>query len=136
MDHGIYGLFAHFFWLIFPIFGMAMGVMAMRQRHVRANRTIDLIKSYADRGKEPPPELLAALRDPDFTGKGTGSSLWVPICLFAALSAGFVMFALMTANGDMRHMVPFLFVALIMGGLCVRLVVTKLTRPRDGDRPR
>ncbi len=119
MDHDIYWLFAHFFWLIFPIFGMAMGVIAMRQRHARANRTIDLIKSYADQGKDPPPELLAVLRDPDFAGRGNGSSLWVPICLFAALAAGFVMFALITGNGDTRHMVPFLFVALVMGGLCL-----------------
>ena len=131
MGHHGYGLFYSFWWLIFPIFGMAMGVMSMWQRHARANRTIDIIKSYADQGKEPPPELLAALRAPEFAGRPQRNSSWVPVFLFAALSAGFVMFALMTANGDTRHMVPFFFVALVMGGLAVGNLVAMLAGRRD-----
>ena len=31
-------------------------------RHARANRALDIIKSYADQGKDPPPELLKGLQ--------------------------------------------------------------------------
>jgi hypothetical protein len=135
MDHDFFWLFNRYWWLIFPIFGMAMGVMAMWQRHARANRTIDLIKSYADQGKEPPPELLAALRDPDFLGRRKPNPSWVGVFLFAALTAGMLMFALMTGDGAPRHMAPFLFAALVMGGICLGQLVNVLTQQRDRNPP-
>jgi hypothetical protein len=48
-------LFAAYWWLIFPIFGMMMGLIGMFQSDRRATRTMDLIKAYVDQGKDPPP---------------------------------------------------------------------------------
>jgi hypothetical protein len=62
MDHDFYWLFSRFWWLIFPLFWMGAMVMAHWSRHARANRALDIIKSYADQGKEPPPELLKGLQ--------------------------------------------------------------------------
>ena len=61
MDHDSYWLFSRFWWLIFPLFWMVTALAWGWSRHSRANRALDIIKSYADQGKEPPPELLKNL---------------------------------------------------------------------------
>jgi hypothetical protein len=83
--------FHDFWWLMFPIFGMLMAVMGMFQDDRRSQKTIDLIKSYVDQGKDPPPELLKlATQDADsaaWRGSGERSRGWSFI-VFAALAAG------------------------------------------------
>ena len=85
-------LFVGYWWLTFPMVGMLMAVIGMFEDDRRSAKTMDVIKSYVDQGKEPPPELLklvtkdadsAAWRDDD----GGGSRGWTFI-VFAALAAG------------------------------------------------
>lgn len=85
--------FHDFWWLMFPLFGMLMALMGMFQDDRRSQKTIELIKSYIDQGKDPPPELLklatqdadsAAWRD---SGSGGRNRAWSFI-VFAALAAG------------------------------------------------
>jgi len=86
-------LFAAYWWLMFPIFGMAMALIGMFQDDRRSAKTIDLIKSYVDQGKEPPPELLKlATKDADSAAwrddsDGGGSRGWTFV-VFAAICAG------------------------------------------------
>lgn len=91
--------FAGYWWLMFPVFGMVMAFRGMGESEKRSRRTIDLIRSYVEQGKEPPPELLklAQKTDDDWSfgdGGGAGSSsgknshAWTFVT-FAALSAGF-----------------------------------------------
>ncbi len=54
-------LFRQFWWLMFPVMGMVYGLVGMLQQNRRQNRAIDLLRTYAEQGKEPPPELLKAL---------------------------------------------------------------------------
>jgi hypothetical protein len=133
--HDLYWLFNRYWWLIFVIFGMAIQSISTWQGHSRANRTIDIIKSYADQGKEPPSELLATLRDPNFTGRGRRLPSWGRVFLFGALAAGFVMFALLPGQwDDIKQIAGFYFVALIMAGLCIGNLVSLLSlKKRDGD---
>ena len=63
MDHDFYWLFSRFWWLIFPLFWMVMALAWAWSRHSRANRALDIIKTYADQGKDPPPELVKGLQD-------------------------------------------------------------------------
>ena len=115
MQNDWFRLFTSFWWLIFPLSWMVMGMMAIWSRHMRANRLVDLIKHYADQGKEPPPELLATLQksyerpgqgwqgrnygDAGNWGMGVrsygyrGPWGWVSVFLFAGLAAGFVFMA-------------------------------------------
>src|SRR3954471_16316598 len=54
-------LFREYWWLIFPLSWFVFGAYQSWLSY-RANRdTLDLIKSYAQTGREPPPELLAKL---------------------------------------------------------------------------
>ena len=59
MDHDFYWLFSRFWWLIFPLFWMGVMVMAHWSRHNRANRALDIVKSYADQGKDNQPPVVA-----------------------------------------------------------------------------
>jgi hypothetical protein len=85
--------FHDFWWLMFPLFGMLMAVMGMFQDDRRSQKTMDLIKSYVDQGKDPPPELLKlASQDADSAAwrgsrDGSNSRAWSFI-VFAALAAG------------------------------------------------
>lgn len=82
--------FRDFWWLMFPLFGMAMAAMGMFQDDSRASRTMDLIKSYVDQGKEPPPELLKLVSQDAESARGGASEnnrAWSFI-VFAALAAG------------------------------------------------
>ncbi len=88
-------LFVGYWWLIFPIFGMLMGFVGMFLSDRRASKTMDLIKSYVDQGKEVPPELLKLasyeMNDGMSSGMGrtpTENRLWTFVT-FAALGAGF-----------------------------------------------
>jgi hypothetical protein len=62
MDHDFYWGVSRFWWLIFPIFWMIWALAWSWSRHSRANRALDIIKSYADQGKDPPPDLVKNLQ--------------------------------------------------------------------------
>jgi hypothetical protein len=55
-------MFSHFWWLIFPLFWMIITLAWGWSRHARANRALDILKTYADQGKDPPPELMKSLQ--------------------------------------------------------------------------
>ena len=134
MDHDIYWLFNRYWWLIFPIFGMVVGLLRMNQSHDHNNRVLEMIKGYADLGKEPPPELLVMLRDQNLGRRSQPN--WIPVFLFAGLTAGFVMFALLMTNREIEAMVPFLFVALVMGSMAIGCLINVLRlEKRDRNPP-
>lgn len=54
-------LFREFFWLIFPIFGMGIGVFAIYMAHRSKRRALDILRIYAEQGKEPPQAVIDAL---------------------------------------------------------------------------
>lgn len=87
-------LFRDFWWLIFPIFGMAMAFRGNAATGQSQQRVLDLIKSYTDQGKTPPPELLTmAQKGLDESidaadGPGKNDHAWTFV-IFAALAAGF-----------------------------------------------
>ena len=64
--------FAGFWWLIFPIMGFAFGGFGMFMRHRQSQKALDILKIYADQGKEPPPEVLRAVygHEPHAPGYG------------------------------------------------------------------
>jgi hypothetical protein len=128
-------LFQHFWWLIFPVLSMIWGMVDLAARHRRAREGMALIKSYIDQGKEPPPELLKLLdvKDSVYGNRGASRSAWPGVFLFAALCAGFLMFAHWPGGLDFepRQIAALHFVALIMGGLCLGCLVMTLRSERD-----
>lgn len=114
-------LFYSFWWLIFPVFGMAFAFVGMIQSEGRSRKVMELIKSYVDQGKEPPPELLRMARDPSdydmgWSGapRGQHGNAW-SFVVFAALAAGFAVGWWFVQEESFAF--AFLIVAVTMGVL-------------------
>ena len=86
-------LFFSFWWLIFPLFGMAMGFFGMINHFQNRRETLKMIKSYVDQGKEPPESLIKAMNsepdsNPHYRRRGRGNP-FVIFIVFASLAAAF-----------------------------------------------
>jgi hypothetical protein len=134
-----YRLFGGFWWLLFPL-GWAIGALIKNLlRHNRAKEALAVLKTYADQGKEPPPELIAVLRQPeqaemqqrhgDFAIWG-----WVPVFLFGALACGFAVMSIWPSELGVPRM-GGIFVAIIMAGLCLGNLVAMQARKQRGRTP-
>ena len=57
-------LFRQFWWLIFPLAWIVGGMVTSFLNYRRQQKTLDLIKAYADKGQEPPAALMKVLDRP------------------------------------------------------------------------
>lgn len=135
-------LFRHFWWLLFPIMGMAYGLVGMLQHNRSQNRTIDLLRTYAEQGKEPPPEVLRALSQlqsggdsHDMLGIGVRQNrimgAWWTFFVFIALTAGFGVGA--SNFGNDAH-AAFMVVMVVMGVLAFGALVMALVATFSGRK--
>jgi hypothetical protein len=138
--HGdFFELFNRYWWLLFPL---CWGIGALVKnifRHHRATDALTLVKTYADQGKEPPPELLAVLRQterdmPRLNGSNFATYGWIPVFLFGALTCGFVMMGVWRPDDSVPRPAMF-FVALIMAGLCIGNLVAMQVRKKQDQVP-
>jgi hypothetical protein len=136
-----YWLFHDYWWLLFPA-GWALGQMLKNiLRHSRASEALAVLKTYADQGKEPPPELVAVLRQPEKAEErravqgGYWQYGWIPVFLFGAMTVGFLMFAIWPPGKDIPKP-ALIFAALIMAGLCIGNLAVMLARRNQAQRDR
>jgi len=123
-------IFRQFWWLIFPLSWFVFGAWQSWLSY-RANReTLDLIKTYAGSGREPPPELLARLnkrwhgddedRDERPRYRRRRERSWYQVVLFGALASGFTVAAATDMYGAGE---AFVIVAFVLGALCLATLV-------------
>ena len=128
-------LFSRFWWLLFP-FAWAIGELAKSwMQHSRVKEAISVLKVYAEQSREPPAELIAILQRPEqqetHRRRRYGHYGWVPVFLFGALAAGFVMLS-WTPFQEVQGRSPLLiFVAIVMAGLSVGNLVAMLARGKQ-----
>ncbi len=127
-------LFRDFWWLIFPIFGMGMSVWGMAHSERRSRNVIDLIRTYTDQGKAPPPELLQLAAkslegdedsSPSTPQSARQSNAWT-FFLFAGLAAGFATgyaFASPTEDWAWVFLAVAVTMAVMAAGALVMLVL-------------
>lgn len=126
-------LFRQFWWLIFPLSWFIFGAYQSWLSY-RANReTLDLIKTYAASGREPPPELLARLnkrwhgddddRDERPRYRRRRERSWYQVVLFGLLSGGFAVAAATDMYGAGE---AFVIAAFVLGSLCLATLVQVL----------
>jgi len=138
MDHDSYWLLSRFWWLVFPLFWMIMALVWGWQRHSRANRALDIIKSYADQGKDPPPDLLKGLQDGMGGGCGPYNWRYSPerklhrgiVFTALALVFGFLTFSHYDDNGHWHHTSGFLIPMIIFAALAFSNFLSLLLMPR------
>jgi len=127
-------LFRSFWWLIFPLSWFVVGGFRSWLSY-KANRdTLDLLKSYAASGREPPPELVAKLNkrwneddaDDDRSVQRSrrhhrNEHPAYQAVLFGALCAGFSYASFTDIYGAGE---AFTIVAFVMGALCLASLVS------------
>lgn len=135
-------LFRSYWWLLFPLgWFIAMGFSSLLN-YRRHRDTLDLLKRYADKGQEPPPELLRAInRQEDLeaavwganqpsSSPGNNSWPWpANVVLFVVLAAGFAYASYEDFYGAGE---AFTLVTIVMGGMALAFLVGGLfsKRPR------
>lgn len=55
--------FYSYWWLIFPIMFFAFGAWDRWLAYQRSKERLDLLRTYASQGKDPPPELMRAINE-------------------------------------------------------------------------
>jgi hypothetical protein len=100
-----------YWWLLFPLAGMAYGAFGMWLNYKRSYQAMEVLKAFAANGREPPAEVMAALgsnpaglnfsscpspqrTDPAFA--------WRAVIPFYAIGAGFTVAAFLISVHDVR----------------------------------
>lgn len=115
-------LFTHFWWLLFPLIGMVYGFVGMLQHGRTQDRAMEVLRTYAQQGKEPPPEVLKALSEGSLSpqdtsvGRSTITGAWWTFFVFFALACGFAA-GFKQFQGDAQT--AFLVVTVVMSVLAL-----------------
>lgn len=132
-------LFRSYWWLIFPLYGLAMGAWHSGMQYRRQKAMLDVIRTYADRGEQPPEAVLAALKANDdddcngHSGNRGGSRYWSLAALFFLLSATFAGVSYFSLLGDGAGG-PFYLVAAVMAAVGVWALINAIIFGRP-NRP-
>lgn len=140
------GLFEEYWWLMFPLIGFAFGGFGMWLNYKRSRDAIELIKMYAQQGKEPPAGLINAVSRGSFDGGAVEAADWTgerprrrdrryrdveKLMTFTALTIGFGWGAWIGGEGPTR--LAFGIVAFVMGMMAVTSLVIFLLKRRDRE---
>lgn len=145
MEHFLYS----FWWLIFPLMWFGFGFFGMALRYCRHKDAMDVLKTYAAQGKEPPPEvsrILSGAADPScgpynggygygWWGRRYGPYWeWRRVFIFTSLAVGFGIAAYYGEDWGVHAFPAFGIVAAIMGCLAIgSLLFALFARRIDGD---
>lgn len=100
--------------------------------HKRRTKTLDVIKSAMEAGREPPRELYAQLEAGPYASLGLSNRPWGEAAVFAAVAIGFWIAFGAQPEGDQRE--KLLFVAAFMSAMSIGCAALALFRP--GQRRR
>ena len=131
-------LFTQFWWLIFPIGFGIMGAYNSYLGYRRQRDALNLLKTYAEKGQEPPEALLKVLQRPldedGWDGQSPGrrhpTNYWSLFGLFAALSGGFLG-ARYFIGLDHGAVTAFSVVGFVMGAVAIWAFISALTCRRN-----
>ncbi|RZJ93982.1 MAG: hypothetical protein EON88_13435 [Brevundimonas sp.] len=131
METTMEDLFRSYWWIIFPIFGLAMGSWHSFAQFRNQQKKLDIIKAYAMRGEQPPAALLESLgrSEANEYGNGKPTNYWSLVGLFGVMTAGFGYMAYFTAIDGSGF--AFGLVAMVMGAVAVWALICALMQRRD-----
>lgn len=130
-------LFRQYWWLLLVIGFGVTGAYNSYLGYRRQRDALDLLRTYAEKGQEPPEALLKVLQRPldeeGWDGKSAGNrqptNYWSLFGLFTALSLGFLGASQLTnMDGDTG---AFLVVAFTMAAVAIWALISALTSRRN-----
>lgn len=125
-------LFHSYWWLMFPLLWFVFGGVSSVLNYLKQRETLKLLRTYAERGQEPPASLLQVLDKPidseNEMWAATGSSggddgTWFTVVLMGLLAAGFGYASYANLYG---HSDAFLIVAMVLGAVGIACLVSGL----------
>lgn len=131
-------LFRDFWWLIFPAGFLIAGAFNSLLAYKRQQDALKLIRTYAEKGQEPPAALLKML-EPDNEisltvdarkGGNSADGLWFSVVLFGVMAIGFAYGAYTDMYGGRDALI---IVTFVLAGLCLACLLQAL---RAGRRAR
>lgn len=125
---GGYG-WGHFWWVIFPLAGLALGAFAIWLRHKREIAKLELLRTYAAQGKEPPADIARILQA---SGRYGSHRDWRRAIFFACLAVAFAGIGYFGNGVRPRH--GFIFPVAIFAALAVWSALSGLLLRRHDDR--
>ena len=129
-------LFRSYWWLLFPLAWFVFGGFSSFLNYRRQKDTLNLIKTYADKGQEPPEALLRILDRPIDAdaeswqmrrGGRTDDGNWFSVVLFGLMAIGFAYAAWADIYGAGE---AFVIVAFVLGALSAASLVSALMARR------
>jgi uncharacterized membrane protein YhaH (DUF805 family) len=141
MHSEFFQLFAAYWWLLFPLGWAIAQLVRVWSRHRQADKAMEIIKSYTDQGKEPPPEIIKLLQAPE-RSYGAGATqqrarerargLMMASFIFVALCVAFAVLTVSRLHDpDPDTHVGLLFVTVLMGGFAVAFFTAAMLQRRD-----
>lgn len=131
-------LFRDFWWLVFPLAWLLAGGVSGFLKYQRQKQALDLIRTYAEKGQEPPKALIDLIQKPldgdapalGAAGEGRqdrqAANYWSLFGLFATLAAGFAGAGWFTnVDGGSG---AFLVVGFTMGAVAIWALINALLR--------
>jgi hypothetical protein len=144
-EHGdLFTLFTRYWWLIFPIGWGIYSLVQSWQRQRHTEKAMDIIKSYAEQGKEPPPSVLNLLQVPErgtdpvsvqLRARDQGRGLLLASLIFVALAVAFgVLTTLRFQFSNPNAQSGLIFVTVLMAGFAVAFFIAAMVSIRDAKR--
>ena len=130
-------LFRDFWWLLFPLGWLVAGGFNSLLNYQRQKRALELMRTYAEKGQEPPESLIRLLGKgsdgdasitPQASVERDAAGYWSLVALFAVMSLGFAGAGYFT-NLD-RGTGAFFIVAVTLGAVGVWALVNALMQGR------
>lgn len=131
-------LFRDFWWLLFPLGWLVAGGFRSFLNYQRQKQALELMRTYAEKGQEPPEKLIYLLgkegdgeapMTPQARAERDAASYWSLVALFAVMSLGFAGAGYFT-NLD-RGTGAFFVVAVTLGAVGVWALVNALMQGRN-----
>jgi hypothetical protein len=139
MHSDFYQFAVGFWWLIFPVGWGLAGMFRAWMRHKRAQQALEIIKGYADQGKEVPPDLLNVLQQPDKPGKSAlqvSHGLAFAGFLCVTLAVAFCVLMVGRVEGDEPNAFwGMMFVVVLMAGSALAFFLFAWLQAGSGKRP-
>ncbi len=128
-------LFRSYWWLLFPLAWFIYGGFQSFLNYRRQKEALNLIRTYAEKGQEPPAGLLKVLEQPidEDETKSTrreGEGAWFSAILFGVMTVGFGYGAYTDIYGSGPGL---MIVTFVLGGLCLAFLFQAIRsgRPRN-----
>ncbi|MNE22438.1 hypothetical protein D3C87_261090 [compost metagenome] len=131
-------LFRDFWWLVFPLAWIVGGGVSSFFRYRRQKGVLDLMRTYAERGQEPPEALLKMVGEAendvdlwDTTGRSSScrrrpADYWSLFGLFFALAVGFAATGYFTGIDGGSG--AFMVVGVTMGAVAIWALINAIAR--------